>query len=102
MHMFTTDTIPPNFELVDTHGVIAYLYSFQIQYKNVIQRAMGSKDPGFADGLAEFEKFASSFGHNAVFGIRVSSSIGISGTSAHMYITHHATLATIREKGAGS
>lgn len=98
MHMFTTDTIPPRFELVDTHGVISYLYTFQIQYKNAIQRAMASKEPGLAEGLAEFEKYASSFGHNAVFGIRVSSSIGISGSSAHMYITHHATLATIRER----
>lgn len=90
MLVLTTDTLPPDLELVETFGLITTTYRVQISQKGLIQSMLERNKNEQQESYNEFIESAPSEA-NTIYGVKISTAAIAFKDGSFLFMTYYGT-----------
>lgn len=102
MLITTADVIPETHRLVESLGILTWQMFYSINKQSAMQRRFHGEQITFEDFLPMLTKYAEKGPGNALYGVRVATSIAGYQDGPLMFITVTGTRAVVEERSAAS
>ena len=90
MLVLTTDTLPPDLELVETFGLITTTYPIQVSQKGLMQRMLERDRNEQQEAYDAFVKAAPP-GANILYGVKLSTAAAVFKDGTLLFVTYYGT-----------
>lgn len=90
MLVLTTDTLPPDLELIETFGLITTTYPIQVSQKGLMQRLVERDRNEQQEAFDAFVKSAPREA-NVVYGVKLSTAAAVFKDGSFLFMTYYGT-----------